>query len=101
MYAYIYARMKLVSLISVTLALATRTAVAQTPNSKWNIQNMKTLVTFGDSYTDESRLNYFEDHKGEAPPVGWIAPEVGSRDLLLLFFLSSFPLSRSTMDQVL
>lgn len=69
--------MKFVSLTSATLALAASTAVAQAPNSKWNLQSFKTLVAFGDSYTDESRLNYFENHNGEAPPVGWIAPEVG------------------------
>ncbi|KAF8434437.1 GDSL lipase/esterase [Terfezia claveryi] len=36
-------------------------------------KKIQTLVSFGDSYTDESRLNYFRDH-GHAPPVGWVAP---------------------------
>jgi hypothetical protein len=31
----------------------------------------KTLVTFGDSYTDENRLGYFGSHNGSAPPVAW------------------------------
>ncbi|KAJ3046217.1 hypothetical protein HDV00_000029 [Rhizophlyctis rosea] len=32
------------------------------------------LVSFGDSYTDESRLGYFIGTKGVPPPVGWVAP---------------------------
>ncbi|EUC36596.1 carbohydrate esterase family 16 protein [Bipolaris victoriae FI3] len=33
-----------------------------------------TLVTFGDSYTDENRLGYFINNNGSAPPVGWQQP---------------------------
>jgi len=40
----------------------------------WNVQNFKSLVTFGDSYTDESRAWYFNDHGGSPPPSGWIEP---------------------------
>lgn len=36
----------------------------------WQSQNFKTLVTFGDSYTDENRLSYFGSHNGSAPPAG-------------------------------
>ncbi|ODH38349.1 hypothetical protein ACO22_02395 [Paracoccidioides brasiliensis] len=43
-------------------------------HSAWNLRVMESLVAFGDSYTDESRLRYFIEHK-ERPPVGWIAPE--------------------------
>ncbi|KAJ3054200.1 hypothetical protein HK097_002423 [Rhizophlyctis rosea] len=32
------------------------------------------IVSFGDSYTDESRLGYFIGSKGVPPPVGWVAP---------------------------
>jgi len=39
------------------------------PHSCWDGQ-FKTLVTFGDSYTDENRLGYFINHNGSAPPVG-------------------------------
>lgn len=46
------------------------------PAKKWGPRNLKSLVTFGDSYTDDSRLNYFTEHKGEAPPVGWVQPVV-------------------------
>jgi len=48
----------------------------------WDLKNFKSLVTFGDSYTDESRIGYFSSHKGSAPPVGWIGPPV-SKELLL------------------
>lgn len=37
----------------------------------WHTQHFKTIVTFGDSYTDENRLGYFGSHNGSAPPVGW------------------------------
>ncbi|KAE8447780.1 hypothetical protein EG329_010174 [Mollisiaceae sp. DMI_Dod_QoI] len=33
------------------------------------------LVTFGDSYTDESRLGYFISNNGTAPPPGLLLPE--------------------------
>jgi len=33
------------------------------------------LVAFGDSYTDESRLGYFQNHNGQAPPPGLLLPE--------------------------
>ena len=32
------------------------------------------MVVFGDSYTDDSRLGYFQQHNGSAPPVGWVDP---------------------------
>lgn len=35
---------------------------------------MDNLVTFGDSYTDESRLDYFGRHNGQAPPAGELMP---------------------------
>ncbi|KAF2201481.1 hypothetical protein GQ43DRAFT_371359 [Delitschia confertaspora ATCC 74209] len=40
----------------------------------WNLKNFKSIVTFGDSYTDENRLGYFGGHNGQAPPVGWEQP---------------------------
>lgn len=33
------------------------------------------LVTFGDSYTDDGRLNYYISHNGSAPPVGVLQPQ--------------------------
>ncbi|EER36829.1 GDSL lipase/acylhydrolase [Histoplasma capsulatum H143] len=43
-------------------------------HSAWKLRHMDQLVTFGNSYTDESRLLYFVLNQ-EAPPIGWIAPE--------------------------
>ena len=59
---------------SLTLYLAFALGNAQ--NSTWNVNRFKTLVTFGDSYTDENRLGYFISHNGSAPPVGWQQPVV-------------------------
>ncbi|KAF8448257.1 GDSL lipase/esterase [Kalaharituber pfeilii] len=42
--------------------------------SKSGWKKIETLVAFGDSYTDESRLGYFGEHGGSPPPVGWEAP---------------------------
>ncbi|KAF9887336.1 hypothetical protein FE257_010331 [Aspergillus nanangensis] len=41
----------------------------------WGPPRFESLVTFGDSYTDDSRLNYFISHNNSAPPVGWVQPE--------------------------
>ncbi|CAI6337060.1 unnamed protein product [Periconia digitata] len=40
-------------------------------SSEWQPGKFKTLVTFGDSYTDENRLGFFASHNGTAPPPGW------------------------------
>ncbi|KAL2148478.1 hypothetical protein VTH82DRAFT_2032 [Thermothelomyces myriococcoides] len=37
--------------------------------------NFKTLVTFGDSYTDNGRLGYYINHGGKAPPPGTMHDE--------------------------
>jgi phospholipase/lecithinase/hemolysin len=42
--------------------------------SQWNLKNFTSLVVFGDSYTDDSRLSYFIANNGSAPPVGWVDP---------------------------
>jgi hypothetical protein len=46
------------------------------PQNSWNLKSFKSFVAFGDSYTDENRLGYFINNKGQAPPVGWVQPEV-------------------------
>lgn len=43
-------------------------------SSAWNLKKFTSLVSFGDSYTDDSRLGYFGSHNGSAPPVGWVNP---------------------------
>lgn len=40
------------------------------------LKNFTSLVVFGDSYSDESRFNYFVAHNGSAPPVGYANPVV-------------------------
>jgi len=42
----------------------------------WYLERFSSLITFGDSYTDENRLNYFATHNGSAPPPGTLLPEV-------------------------
>lgn len=45
-------------------------------SQNWNLKKFTSLVAFGDSYTDDSRLGYFISHNGSAPPVGWVDPAV-------------------------
>ncbi|KYK54773.1 acetyl esterase [Drechmeria coniospora] len=45
-------------------------AMAASPD---RVAGMENLVAFGDSYTDEGRLDYFTSH-GKAPPVGSLLP---------------------------
>lgn len=47
----------------------------------WRDGKFKTLVTFGDSYTDENRLGYFINNNGSAPPVAWQQPVVSQNCL--------------------
>jgi hypothetical protein len=51
--------------------LAFGVGLAGKASSCWRSGQFDTLVTFGDSYTDENRLGYFINHNGSAPPVGW------------------------------
>ncbi|GAB7352044.1 hypothetical protein MBLNU459_g2554t2 [Dothideomycetes sp. NU459] len=59
-------------------AAAARFAAAAAPPGAnlppWDLGNFTTLVAFGDSYTDDSRLGYFGAHNGSAPPPGWVDP---------------------------
>ncbi|RAH66063.1 SGNH/GDSL hydrolase family protein [Aspergillus aculeatinus CBS 121060] len=43
--------------------------------SAWGPRKFTTLVTFGDSYTDDTRFAYFSTHNDSAPPVGWVEPD--------------------------
>lgn len=54
-------------------------------HSAWKLRHMDQLVTFGNSYTDESRLLYFVLNQ-EAPPIGWIAPEVNTTSYITFCF---------------
>ncbi|KAG9779517.1 hypothetical protein KCU88_g4006, partial [Aureobasidium melanogenum] len=44
----------------------------------WSASNFDSLITFGDSYTDESRLGWFINHNGSAPAAGTLLPESNS-----------------------
>ncbi|KAK5054661.1 hypothetical protein LTR84_001553 [Exophiala bonariae] len=44
-------------------------------NPVWSVSNFRSLITFGDSYTDESRLGWFINHNGTAPVAGTLLPE--------------------------
>lgn len=46
-------------------------------HSTWDLKNFESLVVFGDSYSDDSRLGYFIEREGQAPPTGWVNPVVG------------------------
>jgi phospholipase/lecithinase/hemolysin len=59
------------SLVLAVLTLAVLAAPQHPPAAA----AFKTLLAFGDSYTDEARLSYFLTHDGRAPPVGWIGPD--------------------------
>src|ERR1700760_4484440 len=50
-------------------------------DGSWSLKDFKALVTFGDSYTDESRAAYFASNLGKAPPTGWVEPIVGGLTL--------------------
>lgn len=47
----------------------------------WNSKRFKNFIVFGDSYSDESRLNYFAGHNGTLPPPGTVLPEVDAAAL--------------------
>ena len=66
------------------------TVAALAPGQPWaqpyrsaaglGLSQFSSLVAFGDSYTDDSRLGYFIAHNGQAPPPGWVQPVVGHND---------------------
>ncbi|KAH7399545.1 GDSL lipase/esterase [Pyrenochaeta sp. MPI-SDFR-AT-0127] len=67
-------------------SLAFAVGLAGRPSKAWRDGKFKTMVTFGDSFTDETRLTYFLNNNGSAPPVGWDEPLVNSPYLLSLSF---------------
>ena len=70
--------------------LSAAVAIASAQHSGWDAKNFKNIVTFGDSYTDESRLGYFINNNGSAPPIGWQQPVVRSICLRVFRILYSF-----------
>ncbi|KAK4949651.1 hypothetical protein LTR10_011492 [Elasticomyces elasticus] len=72
--------MKSFSSLALTLSLLAQSNASsliprQQKNPAWSVSNFNSLITFGDSYTDESRLGYFISHNGSAPPPGTLLPE--------------------------
>ncbi|KIV81975.1 hypothetical protein PV11_04121 [Exophiala sideris] len=63
--------------LGIFFVLATATTACWTHRGlpSWSVSRFKHLVTFGDSYTDESRLEYFINHGGVGPPPGTILAE--------------------------
>ncbi|KAF2113362.1 hypothetical protein BDV96DRAFT_648327 [Lophiotrema nucula] len=62
------------SITLLVLNLAFTIVGAHRSKSGWDLKDVKNIVSFGDSYTDENRLGYFINHNGSAPPVGWEQP---------------------------
>lgn len=50
-------------------------ALPKRQNRIWNVENFDSLITFGDSYTDEQRLSYILANNGSLPPAGTYFPE--------------------------
>ncbi|KAL4946037.1 hypothetical protein BDV06DRAFT_168252 [Aspergillus oleicola] len=65
--------MRAVPPVPAVLLLFLDTALAQRPYH-WGPDNWKATVLFGNSYTDDSRFQYWADHNGTLPPVAWEQP---------------------------
>lgn len=89
--AWLYVRSSNVPIIIMALALVLITIFAsivsvygrpkpadpsKQPAAGWELDKLTSLVTFGDSYTDEARAWYMNDHGGSGPPPGWVGPVV-------------------------
>lgn len=63
--------------IFIQLLMVVGTTVAETfvtPAVDSKAFTFKNLVVFGDSYSDESRLSFFQNHGGSPPPPGLLLP---------------------------
>jgi hypothetical protein len=58
-----------------SLSLANGYVLSAKNSNAWSANEFKTVVFFGDSYTDEGRGPYFVMTGGKVPP-GWKEPEV-------------------------
>jgi len=61
-----------------TFSLAASALAGVLPKARdpvWNVANFDSLVTFGDSYTDENRLSYIIQNNFTLPPAGTYFPE--------------------------
>jgi hypothetical protein len=62
-------------LSSVTSSVAPLARKGNRNNAPWSASRFRSLITFGDSYTDENRLLYFFLQGNTAPPPGTLLPE--------------------------
>lgn len=63
---------------SLAWALPAANPSTATRSNTWSAQQFSHLITFGDSYTDENRLNYFYGNNDNPPPPGTVLPEACS-----------------------
>ncbi|KAK5091215.1 hypothetical protein LTR05_001396 [Lithohypha guttulata] len=64
------------ALLALSLVTSVLTfSVPKRQSSVWNVANFKSLITFGDSYTDENRLSYILGNNGTLPAPGTYFPE--------------------------
>lgn len=62
-------------LSSITTSTSTPSRDLQPRDQSWSVSRFKSLISFGDSYTDENRFLYFLTNQGRAPPPGTLLPE--------------------------
>ncbi|KAI9706938.1 MAG: hypothetical protein M1820_004524 [Bogoriella megaspora] len=66
--------MRFAFLFSVAASVAYAYAGSNSSVHSWKLKDFKTLIAFGDSYTDDSRYGFFSANNGSAPPAGWVDP---------------------------
>jgi hypothetical protein len=62
-------------LSSLTISASLHPRKGNRNNASWSASRFRSLITFGDSYTDENRLLYFFLQKNTPPPPGTLLPE--------------------------
>jgi len=72
------------SLFGTFLLFGAAVARDSEPGDAWSLTDFKSLVLFGDSFTDEGRLGYIISHNLTLPPIGYFPPEVSDDSIVLL-----------------
>lgn len=63
-------------LLLLSFSALTRSAtIRPRTDQPWSTARFNSLITFGDSYTDENRLTYFFINGNTEPPPGTLLPE--------------------------
>ena len=68
----------ILALAAALFATSSTASVLPRQHKSWTAKQFTSLITFGDSYTDESRLGWFITHNGSAPEAGTLLPESAS-----------------------